>query len=93
MTAPKLTDCRCQCVACGEYFGSVRGFDRHRVGEYEVNRRCMNLSEMLQSGWARDERGFLLTPDPRRAGVALHGHISARPATCSPVGLVCSKRG
>ena len=81
MTSPKLTGCRCQCVACGEYFGSVRGFDRHRVGEYEANRRCLDLGEMLQSGWARDGRGFLLTPDPRRAGVALQGHNATPTAT------------
>lgn len=82
MSGPKLTGNRCQCPTCGECFGSVRGFDRHRVGEYVPGeRRCLSLSEMRSMGWAMDGRGFLLTPDPRRAGAALQRHISALPAT------------
>lgn len=93
MTGPKLTGCRCQCVACGEYFGSVRGFDRHQVGEHHARRRCLTLTEMLESGWARDGRGFMLTPDPRRAGAALQGHISTQRVTRSPQRLACHERG
>ena len=83
MSGPTLKGCRCQCAACGEYFGSERAFDRHRVGEYEVpgrasdSRRCLRLRELLSAGWHRSARGFLLTPDPRRAGTG----YSAPPIT------------
>jgi hypothetical protein len=79
MTGPTLKGCRCQCAACGEYFGSERAFDRHRVGDYaepgqwQGTRRCLGLSAMLADGWMRSARGFLLTPDPRRAGVGTQG--------------------
>jgi hypothetical protein len=79
MTGPRLTGCRCQCAACGEYFGSERAFDRHRIGdfappgEWQGTRRCLPLADMLAAGWTRSERGFLLTPDPRRAGAGIQG--------------------
>jgi len=79
MTGTRLTGCRCQCAACGEYFGSERAFDRHRVGDYALpgrwrgTRRCLPLADMLAAGWTRSERGFLLTPDARRAGVGIQG--------------------
>ena len=79
MTAPRLTGCRCQCTACGEYFASERGFDRHRVGGYaepgqwQGGRRCLPLHALLSNGWERDVRGFLLTPDRRRAGAGDEG--------------------
>jgi hypothetical protein len=65
---PRLTGNRCQCRTCGEYFGNVRGFDRHRIGDYGKDRRCISAADLLASGWVRNARGFLLTPDPRRAG-------------------------
>jgi len=79
MTGLTLTAGRCQCTACGEYFGSERAFDRHRVGEYAQpgewrgTRRCLTLADMLAAGWHRSARGFLLTPDPRRAGAGDQG--------------------
>ena len=79
MTGPKLTACRCQCGGCGDYFGSERAFDRHRVGDYaepgqwQGARRCMTLAEMIEAGWHRSARGFLLQPDPRRAGAGISG--------------------
>jgi hypothetical protein len=52
----------------------VRGFDRHRVGIVGAHdRRCMTEAEMLAAGWQRSARGFLLTPDPRRAGAGVLG--------------------
>lgn len=69
MTVPKLTGNRCQCTVCLEYFGSVRGFDRHRFGPFNT-RACQPVTSMLAAGWIRSQRGFLLTPDPRRAGAA-----------------------
>ena len=83
MTGPKLSGCRCQCAACGEYFGSERAFDRHRVGDYAApghwqgTRGCLSLSAMLADGWVRNGQGFLLTPDPRRAGAGIQGpHVT-----------------
>lgn len=64
MSGPKLTGCRCQCDGCGDYFGSVVVFDRHRVGSYgkpgglKYNRRCLTPSEMEARGWVRNGRGF-----------------------------------
>ena len=77
MTGPTLTGCRCQCTACGEYFGSERAFERHRVGDFATlgqwkgTRRCLSLSELEVAGWHRNARGFLLAPDPRRAGASI----------------------
>ena len=89
MTGPKLTGGRCQCAGCGDYFGSERAFDRHRVGDYaeagqrQGARRCLTYAEMMEAGWHRSARGYLLQPDPRRAGAGIAG---AR-ATPSAVGV------
>ena len=85
MMAPKLTGNRCQCTVCGDYFGSVRGFERHRVGSVGASdRRCMTVAEMLAAGWQRNPAGFLLTPDPRRAGVGVEDPPAPRVATYVP---------
>lgn len=55
---PILTGRRCQCCGCGEYFNGERGFDRHRVGEHGVNRRCLTVDEMTARGWHRNGAGF-----------------------------------
>ena len=79
MTGPRLTGNRCQCPTCGDYFGSVRGFDRHRIGTVGgPDRRCLTEAELLATGWHRSTRGFLLTPDPRRAGAGVQGARKAR---------------
>lgn len=82
MIAPKLSGCRCQCATCGECFGSVRGFDRHRIGTVgEPDRRCLTVPEMIANGWRRNARGFLLTPDARHAGVGVEGARMTLPGT------------
>lgn len=82
MTVPRLTGNRCQCPTCGDSFSSVRGFERHRIGAVGgLDRRCMTEGEMLAAGWQRNARGFLLTPDPRRAGVGMEGASDGVPAT------------
>ena len=91
MTGSTLKGCRCQCAACGEYFGSERAFDRHRVGDYaepgqwQETRRCLPLTYLLAAGWQRSARGFLLRPDPRRAvagdagpRVRVQGNVAGR---------------
>lgn len=87
LPGPKLSGNRCHCPTCGDYFGSERGFDRHRVGDYarpgewRGNRRCLSTAAMEAAGWMRDRRGFLLTPDPRRAGARVEGPSITHPAT------------
>ena len=77
--APTLKGCRCQCAECGELFASPRAFDRHRVGDYaepgqwQGARRCVPVADLLADGWSRNPRGFLLTPDARRAGAGVSG--------------------
>jgi hypothetical protein len=76
MTLPRLTGNRCQCPACGLLFANPRGFDRHRTGSFATatapdSRRCLALADLLARGWTVNGRGFLLTPDRRRAGAAL----------------------
>jgi hypothetical protein len=67
------------CCACGEDFGSVELFDRHRVGRHaysfaegleqgvEDGRRCLGTDEMNERGWRRNGRGRWFDPsrDPR----------------------------
>lgn len=53
----KLTDSRCQCSGCGEYFNSDAAFDKHRIGRFGVpadqgGRRCMSPDEMGKAGMA-----------------------------------------
>jgi len=75
----KLTGRRCQCCGCGEYFNGERGFDRHRVGVYGVNRRCLNVPEMLALGWFCNSAGFWAMTRLDGAGSA-----RIRPAQASP---------
>lgn len=37
----------CQCGECKEFFASLVGFDRHRVGPYDTGRRCLSPAEMV----------------------------------------------
>jgi hypothetical protein len=62
------------CVACGQDFGSVELFDRHRVGKHaytfaegfelglEDGRRCLDKQEMESAGWRLDRRGRWVDP-------------------------------
>ena len=51
---------RCQCAACGRYFKSDAGFDRHRVGPVE-QRRCLTPGEMRRRGMAENAQGLWIT--------------------------------
>lgn len=82
MRRPRLTGSRCQCPTCGDCFSSVRGFDRHRIGAIgSPERRCLSAVGLLSAGWHRCPRGFLLTPDARRAGACISGRCETLPAT------------
>jgi hypothetical protein len=41
---------RNQCCVCGEYFNSTHAFEKHRVGDFGVNRRCLTTDEMMTKG-------------------------------------------
>jgi hypothetical protein len=68
------------CCACGEDFGSVELFDRHRVGKHaytfaeglemglEAGRRCLDRSEMESAGWRLNSRGRWSDPARNPAG-------------------------
>jgi hypothetical protein len=67
------------CTSCGQDFGSVELFDRHRVGKHaydfieglerglEDGRRCLDVDEMEEAGWRLNARGRWNDParDPR----------------------------
>lgn len=73
MRTPKLTGNRCQCPTCGDYFTSARAFDRHRVGQFGNDRRCLTADEMDAAGFTRNDRGF--RGEPGR--VATHFDVAA----------------
>ena len=64
------------CRACGEVFGSVELFDRHRVGAHaflwspdrEAGRRCLDSEEMGEAGWELNGRGRWFDPARSPAG-------------------------
>jgi hypothetical protein len=68
------------CTACGEDFGGVELFDRHRVGRHaytfaeglqrglEDGRRCLNEGEMLEAGWRLNGRRSWVDPARNPAG-------------------------
>jgi hypothetical protein len=43
----------CQCAACGEYFGSLSAFDKHRI-----NLRCRTPDVMEAVGMFKDAQGW-----------------------------------
>jgi len=81
MTTPKLTGCRCQCCACGDYFGSDSVFDRHRVGQHGVGRRCLSAAEMSALGWTRSRRGFWIKSRLEAGRIAILRGPEGIPAT------------
>lgn len=72
MTKPlsELTGSMSECTACGLIFGSVRGFDAHRVGDFAkiggtCTRRCLTVAELIAGGFAQAEHGVWLTADAK----------------------------
>lgn len=52
---------RCRCPACGKYFWSAAGFDKHRTGQFDGSRRCRTEDEMLTAGMVTNSRGYWVT--------------------------------
>ena len=50
MTRRTLTGDHNQCPTCGQYFNSTFAFDKHRIGAFGVDRRCMTVAEMEKAG-------------------------------------------
>jgi len=50
---------RCECMACGKVFGSITGFDKHRVGRYSFDntRRCLSDKELIAKGLHKNPDG------------------------------------
>jgi hypothetical protein len=42
----KVGQSKNQCMSCKEYFNSNSAFEKHRHGQYGVDRRCMTPDEM-----------------------------------------------
>ena len=57
---------RCECGVCGKVFGSLSGFDKHRVGTYMPNtRRCLSDGALKKLGLIKVDniwRGAVLDP-------------------------------
>jgi len=56
-----LSGDRNQCQTCKEYFNSSGAFDKHRVGEHGLNRRCRTREEMQAKGMSLNKDGFWIT--------------------------------
>lgn len=58
MTTLKVGKRRNQCSGCKVFFNSVTAFDKHRTGDYGVDRRCMTADEMTAKGMSVNEAGY-----------------------------------
>lgn len=58
-----LTGNRNQCQSCKQYFNSNKAFDKHRRGEFGVNRRCLTPDEMKAKGMLINHAGFWITKE------------------------------
>lgn len=72
----KLTGDRNQCPTCSVLFNSTRAFEKHRVGVFGVNRRCLTPTEMLERGMARNSAGFWV-------GSPMNREVLARVTECA----------
>lgn len=62
--SPKLTGSRCMCCACGEYFNSLKAFDRHVMVIKGLSARltiCKTPASLLAWGWSKNADGFWIT--------------------------------
>ena len=49
---------RNQCQGCKEYFNSTGAFEKHRTGQYGVDRRCRTPEEMIAKGFSLNAGGY-----------------------------------
>jgi hypothetical protein len=70
MTAPLN-----QCTAYNEDFSSLRAFDAHVLSKpSEPTFDCVTVAQMVESGWATDERGRWSSPALRASARRLAEH-------------------
>ena len=43
-----------QCPTCGEVFNSMKGFDAHRRGDFQVKRYCLTPEQMTAKGMSKN---------------------------------------
>jgi hypothetical protein len=85
MKARRLSSVRCLCRNCGEYFNSIRAFDRHRVSVYPSNRRCLSGEEMRDHGMSVNKSGFWITKPYAKSRIqAAPVRVSAALRTAPP---------
>ncbi len=61
MKKEKVTGDRNQCPGCGQLFNSGAAFDKHRTGDFSINRRCMTEQEMKDKKMERNAAGYWVT--------------------------------
>ena len=49
---------RNQCAGCKQYFNSNGAFEKHRTGNFGVDRRCRTPEEMTALGMSVNSDGF-----------------------------------
>jgi len=91
MTAPRLTGSRCLCRGCGEYFNSVKSFDRHRI-DYPDGRRCLSSDEMHQRGMTLNRQGFWITEPMRKHHPQAFASRSAAAPASDPIATPVNAR-
>jgi hypothetical protein len=64
-----------QCQSCKEYFNSGFAFDKHRTGEFGVDRRCRSPLEMSSVGMVKNARMYWISK-PMDVG-ALYGKATS----------------
>lgn len=57
----KLSGDRNECPGCGKLFNSTFAFDKHRIGKFGKDRRCMTGTEMVAAGMDVNAAGFLVS--------------------------------
>jgi hypothetical protein len=53
-----LSGDRNQCAGCKKYFNSTAAFDKHRTGQFGVDRRCKTTEEMIADGMSQRSDDF-----------------------------------
>jgi phage replication-related protein YjqB (UPF0714/DUF867 family) len=83
----RLTGDRNQCQGCKEYFNSTFAFDKHRVGDHGVDRRCLTPDEMRAKGMDVSASGYwvsALNTQAFPADLAAMGYTEAGLETDNP---------
>jgi hypothetical protein len=84
----KLSGQHNQCAACLEYFNSNVAFEKHRIGDFGIDRRCATIKEMYDKGMAKNAGDWWVTalnlnpyPNPADFGVFEEG-VGTLPSDC-----------